>query len=146
MKKLLLPIIVILALSSNAALAAPENMQGKMDHKSHKKEIVAALPKEKAEMLEKAVAAQVVKSKGIDEKIKASRKELRALLAAEQFNKEAYLKKSSELAKLEADKFISRSEAIAEIAPKFTASERKAVIISFNHSGKKHHNSKKPKA
>ena len=140
MKKILLASLLVLSLTTNVAHSAdPATSKPVVEkQKAHKKKAVDSLPKEKAELFKKTEAAQQAKAKEINTKIKATRTELKEILKAETFNKDAYLKKSAEIIKLESEKDNSRAEAVAGLASQFTAEERKALVGAFkNHSRKK---------
>lgn len=147
MKKRFLLAVVILALSSSAGFAAVtdkaktnvEAGKAGADAKAPKKEVKLQLTKEKTEILKKAAEGQSTKIKAIYEKLKTVRKELRSIVEGEPFNKDAYLKKSEELSKLESEQFMVRAQTMAEIMPKFTPQERKVVyqVLSHNIRAKK---------
>lgn len=142
MKRIFMLSLMVVALSSgvsNAQTATPPAVGAELKSKrdSHRQELIASLPKDKAEMLKKAQDTQKAKAEEIKNKVKALRKEQRNLLKEEKFNKDAYMKKSEEISKLESEKFISRSEATAELASKFTVSERKVLMGAFSRGEKK---------
>lgn len=143
MQRLILSLVLIL-FSNSSYSAGPENTIAKAVATTRKSESLQQLPKEKSELLKKAIDSYKAKLKPIDDKTKAARKELKDLLSSEAFNTDEYIKKSDELAKLESDKSTLKSGAIAELAPKFIPSERKIMLKSFN-AGKKTKPTKKPK-
>jgi hypothetical protein len=141
-KALIIPVLALLLASVGAhAQTAPATTK----YENRKQEALAKLPRDKADLLKKAVADEKAKSQNANLKIKVARKELRGLLTTEPFNKDAYLKKAAEVTKLESEKFTARAEAIAEIAPKFSATERKIISSAFDRHFEKDGNIKKDK-
>lgn len=140
MKKTFIASLMVLALAagaSNAETTATTPVTAQSKFESHKQELISKLPKDKAELLKKSQEAQKAKSEEISTKIKALRKDMRGLLKEDTFNKDAYLKKAAEITKLESEKFTNRAEAVAELASKFTVSERKVLIGAFERKSAK---------
>lgn len=144
MKKIILTSITLLSLAATLAQAnnipqIPMNTNV-TTRETKRTDAVAKLPKDKAELYKKTEEDLKIKFRDIRTKIQALRKESRAIFESEQFNKDVYLKKAEEIQKLESEKYNIRTRAIADLAPKFTPSERKVLIGAFeDRNGKKFH-------
>ena len=146
MKKLLITSLMMLVLTASTTTAI-ENQPVKpvmTKRQLQQQEALSKLPKDKLELFKKSEETQRTKEIEAKNKLQAARKNLKALLLIEPFNKDAYLKKAEEIAKLESDKNTSKAEAIADLASKFNADERKVLIGAFEHLViKKYHNTNK---
>jgi uncharacterized membrane protein len=94
------------------------------------------LSDEKNQTLKAAMAKARADNKQINDQIKAKRKELAALMKAEKFDKAAFLAKNAEMQELMAKASRARTEALATVAEKFSAQDRKILAERFE-KGKK---------
>jgi uncharacterized membrane protein len=89
------------------------------------------LSDEKDQILKAAIAKARADNKQINDQIKDKRKELAALMKAEKFDKAAFLAKNAEMQELMAKASRARTEALATVAEKFSAQDRKILAERF---------------
>ena len=156
MKKTLIALTVIASLAANYAYAESDKIMentatvtdsGKATSKrdERRQKLLGKLSEGNARLFKSAEQAHELFLKDIKEKSKAIRKEMKALLMAEKFDKDAYMKKSAELTALHSNKYIQRASIIADLASKFSVEERKILEKAFYGKRGKKHNKKKNK-
>lgn len=122
------------------------------DHKSGfpKKfeEKISKLPKDKQELVKKSFEEGKAERKANWEKAKTLREEVKTILTAEKFDKDAFLAKSKEIAALKAESQTKGAERFADLASKMNVEERKilAEIMPKGRKGKKAEGEDKPEA
>ncbi len=138
-------LLLLLAGSANAEIAASKSATTTEQQKSAKTD-KPRLSDEKFKTYKDAMNKARYDGKHISEQIKAKRKEMAALLSAEKFDKAAYLAKHDEMQALIDKTARLKAEAMASIAEKFSAADRKILAERFdrkrgergkNHNGKR---------
>lgn len=99
------------------------------------------LPADKQKLIVDTLSAVKDQNEGLREEIKATHEKLRDILTAEQFDAKAFKETSEKLQTLMAQGFTSLNNAIAELAPQLTQSEREilAELGPGGHHGHKKH-------
>ncbi len=96
------------------------------------------LPADKQKLIVDTFSAVKEENEGLRDEIKATHEKLKDILTAEQFDAQAFKETSDKLQGLMAKGFSSFSNAIAELAPQLTQSEREilAQLGPGGHHGK----------
>lgn len=125
MKQFLATTALVLSLAAAPAFAAPGDAAAR--HEGGKARIEAALsqlPAEKASLVKDFMEKQKAAGKARHEQIRTLRKDMRELLVAREFDKNAYLAKSRQLQQLQAESQTARAAGLADVASKLTQEER----------------------
>lgn len=138
MKKLLTTGALILVLAAAQGVQAEGDKEGGF-HKGrhHREEILSKLPEEKRELFHATMKTTREQNKESREKLRALREESKAILTAGEFDRKAFLAKSDEIHALHDTMRKNMNNAIADIAEKFTAEERK-ILAEALPKGPKH--------
>ena len=103
--------------------------------------IFSKLPEPEAELYQKKDEELKAKYTALNIKLRNAKVEANKVLLADPFNKSEYLKKASELKKIEDEKTDARINAIADLASKYTVKERRVLLDALEeNTGKKAHN------
>lgn len=96
------------------------------------------LPADKQKLIVDTFTAVKEENEGLRDEMKATHEKLRDILTAEQFDAQAFKETSEKLQGLMAKGFSSFNDAIAELAPQLTQSERQilAQLGPGGHHGK----------
>jgi Spy/CpxP family protein refolding chaperone len=104
------------------------------EQRRDKESVLEHLPPDKAKLFQDTMKQTSEKNSAYREQIGKLREELRNIVIADKFDKDAYLAKNAEMEKLWAQMRTNSAESFAAIAGKFTANERK--VLSEMHSSK----------
>lgn len=116
--------LLVLLLTGAAALAMPH---GGGPFGIEKLKAFSELPADKQKLIVDTFSAVKDENEGLRDEIEATHEKLRDILTAEQFDAQAFKETSEKLQTLMAQGFTSFNNAIAELAPQLTQSERQIL-------------------
>ncbi len=139
MKKLFTTTALVLSLAfSGTGWANDATSHEKSHHDGsprYMKEALSKLPKDKAALFEDSIKKAREQNKTLQDQAKTLREELRALLTAPKFDKDAYIAKSAEIQQLQAKAHANKAAAFAGAATQLTQDERKTLSDAIHHRG-----------
>lgn len=115
------------ALTSAAPAGEAKAPVQEMMKKGQKMQAPMQLSEEKAKLVHETMSKMHEDNKDSFEKMGALHKEMREIMKAPTFDKEAYLEKSAEIQSVHAKIAEARAKAVAEVAGKLTPEERESI-------------------
>jgi len=101
-----------------------------------------SLPPEKQQMVEKAMHAAHEKNRGLMEQEHKLHEDLKAIVKAKNFDKDAFIAKQHEIAELHNRLHDDSVVALASVMGKLTPEEREKLLHSLHHGHHWHHHDK----
>lgn len=136
MKQFLATTALVLSLAAAPAFAETKGADRHAEGKARVEAAIAKLPADKAALVKTYFETQKTNGKASFEQTRALRKEMREMLTAPQFDKEAYLAKSRQVQELQAKSQSDRAQALADVASKLNQQERAALMDAMKpHKG-----------
>lgn len=123
-RNLMLTALLGLFLTGAAAFAMPH---GGGPFGVEKLKAFSELPADKQKLIVDTLSAVKDENEGLRDEIKDTHEELRDILTAEQFDAQAFKETSEKLQTLMAQGFTAFNNAVAELAPQLTQSEREIL-------------------
>lgn len=142
MKKLLTTSALLLTLTMGTALAHDGMGGNKGEHRGmrhHMEEVLQKLPEDKADLIKKTMETSREKNKAQFEQLRTIGKDIRAILVAPTFDKDAYLAKVKEAEAIRQAAAAERHKTFADIATQLNQEERKTLAELMPPKGGMHH-------
>lgn len=146
MKKLYSTTALILILSLSGAMAAHAHGQGKDSQPSYLDQTIAKLPADDAAHFRDTMKQAHEKNMAIADRIHELHDELDDIMAAEPFDKDAFLDKSAKLRAVYEKMRTNTDEAFADASAQLSQQEREQVAAAMAYPHKKHAGTKTPTA
>lgn len=143
-RKLTIAAIALLGVTTAAGAYAMQKpdcvpMDGKPCMERQMKRGIPGLSEESQKLMREMRKTHHAERKANRDAMKAKRAELKAIMSAEKFDKEAFLAKKAEMASEKAKTKAKHTEAFADVLAKMPAKDRAAIA---EHHGKKRHGMK----
>jgi uncharacterized membrane protein len=140
MKKLLASAALVVCLFAAAvsnSWAAEEEKSSRKSSSQFMEKALSQLPEKKANVFRDTMKQAYEKNESLNAQVKAQKEELRGLLAAQNFDKAAYIAKAKSIENLKMQMYGARSEAFANAAANLSQEERKILADSMSRKRKK---------
>lgn len=138
MKKLLATSAIILALVSTSGIAQAKEWGRHGGMHKHIEETLAKLPEDKANLFRDTMKKVREENQGQREKLRTIGQEIKDIVNAPEFDKNAYLAKTHEAQVIFGEMGAKRSAAFADVLSQLNQDERKIIVEAMPH-GPKHH-------